>query len=608
MTPVTPSQPCYEDYDDLDDFNRLCRISAEAMFLPQRFMRYMAKNLNIAEPGFWALEHIAAEHPFFGELRPNVLAIDADVKPGVQASEIWSDLETAVAELEGRGRECLVLKSGNQTRKGWHVFAVLNEPADRDRTAQDLRKRFPRLDVRTRTIRPPFGLHNNQVERSLPVSHSIEDAIELIDSWRPLLAGPAQTKPRRLVDLGSAYQALCKGEWAEYERLSGKETPQTDHGVDRSRVDIRIALHCKGLMWAKADVVHLRLYEAPSPKAVELGIGGAGRLYLERQWDDACQLWRPGSGALVLEKLGRIEALVHGHCWTGRCGHNPRAIVLAVVEKARSLKSLSFPMSHRELALACGLSHKTVGKLAGLGRLAPFVTVHQRSAGFLEPTTVWTLADPAVVGRLPTNGSNPFGGGGVTSQIGTESDETPGTHRLWGPHRLGMSRQLAYQAFSDVPIRVSEAHRRAVEAGRCGVKLGAFRKATKDLVEFGLLLRRPEGIVRALEVDLDALANDASWGESDEQLCARHRKRYEADRHLRQRWYERQGRPEPEASSPISALVVTDHEAARSEIGPAGWCDRCGSATWTSPEPGLWRHPFDCKPAPSRSDLVDATF
>jgi hypothetical protein len=328
-----------------------------------RFKLYLAGGSNVAEEEWCDAEAaVSSGRPYFGLTHPWIWAIDVDVVDPAGYRHLCGVLDDAGLE------ERFDCRSGGLDRL--HLFVYEPEgpnAAIRQRVVDEVNRVYPGLfDFRMQgsgsPIRPPGAPHRSGIARSEPVD-GFEEAHDVLQAWFQrhgweVLSQVPRPVRGRIADLSARDQALLRSEWAEADRI-GPPVPRKNGKVDRSAVDIALALAFMGAGLGQQDFVSARS-SGPfaSPKAVEHPDPAA---YLMRQWN-----WtrsnpyktRVTSG---LSELGAFEAQFVLNNVAG-INLGARTLLSAFVDQARQLNRTSFDWSRRDMREETELGLATIDR------------------------------------------------------------------------------------------------------------------------------------------------------------------------------------------------------------------------------------------------------
>jgi len=274
---------------------------------------------------------------FFVDVRTDILATDAD------QPELAEATEQLAAELREAAIIPVIVASGRPGNR--HLFASVGDPGLRGRFAA--RARELGLDVR-RSIRPPLAPHRLDLQVALIDPPTAEEALEAL-------------RPIQTPGLLSARM------W----RLLRDGDRQGTYRGDRSRVIMALVLAMVNRDWPEEHAYHAlidprndggekvqEIRELKGEQAARDYVRGRYKKALDRVIDHP-----PLRNATEARNLiGRIKQRADSHAWPGKAGASAHSTLAALIGIADRAANSAFTASHRQIALASGVSRKTSDK------------------------------------------------------------------------------------------------------------------------------------------------------------------------------------------------------------------------------------------------------
>ncbi len=508
----------------------------------------------------------ASGRPYAVALADDVLAVDADDH----------DQAAAVDQLaESLAWPVLRVASGRPGHR--HLFAVVPDPEDRARIAKHADTLG--VTVRSMPMRPPGA------------PHRLGLAVELLDDPAAFLADVAEVRQLAVIaeHAGPKSRALPPAWWRTM--LAGGRWPAGWRGKDRS---------------ASAMVWHLCIAAARDGLTVDAvaelladphNAGGHGyRERLDRPGKRHADHWlrhhvwpsatkaaerRPPADATEARaRLTEHATAVDAAPWPGVAGATDRAILVALLDRACALGTLTPTLSHRGIAKATGVSRRTVSTATKRLKAAGWLQVADLGRGRTgidadgtrrehSTATRWRLTIPAAR-TFPTGGTPPAHTSLDGASSRARSRAWPDVCRWRG---IGPNGARALDALAE-PLTVAEL------AETLGLNLGNLRArllpklAALGLAESdGTTWRTVDDLDEALEAAAVALGLAGKAAEVDAQhdreraAYLDHRERTRPDRDAKKAAKLAQRRP---AATPPLWTDETLSDAVRPPQAPTG--------------------------------------
>jgi hypothetical protein len=385
--------------------------------------------------------------------------------------------------------------------------------------------RVPRVDWRLgeggSPIRPPLSPHRRG-GRSEPLGDAA-DALDEVLAWSP--ATQASVLPLWV-------EAVAVGDWASAERLGHSPSRKANGEVDRSGVDLSIALAFRNAGMKFPDFKRYREPggTAPSPKAVERGAHSS--VYLLKQWEAAMS--RPPVGDQVKVGLDRLEELLWVLESDPALTLPDRQVLHGVIALARHLGKTSVAFSYREISEWSGASLGAVADSLTSGRLAGYLSAPvEPTESTWHGTRQYRLLVHEALGRVLPSTEQSFLSPPMVRQDCSQSGILLRTLPVFADRQEALG-QKGYQALAGYSF---EQARTRAEALALASDIGqtVFYERSNQFVSLGILVPDPESpkrLRRAQYVDWDRVAKDLGVLELPGVRAARyreHRRRFVRD-------------------------------------------------------------------------------